>query len=132
MGDTPAIPGGELEHAVLRAVWELGSATAGEIHARVGKPRRLVYTTTAKVLDRLYLKGLVARRRTGRAFVYRPRADRAVVEGALAREAVSRLLAGQPRPAIAALVDAVAALDPNLIDELARLVATKRTGRHGS
>ena len=117
---------------MLRAVWELGGATAREVHARVGQPRRLVYTTTAKVLERLLVKGLVTRRRAGRAFVYRPLAERAAVEGALARATVVRLFGSEPRPAMAALVDAVAAVDPDLIDELARLVATKRRGRHGS
>ena len=98
----------------------------------IGKPRQLVYTTIAKVLDRLCVKGLVTRRRAGRAFVYRPGVDRTAVERSLAREAVTRLLGGEPRPAIAALVDAVAAHDPDLIDELARLVAIKRGARHGS
>ena len=121
-----------MEHAVLRVVWDLGSASAGEVHTRIGKPRQLVYTTIAKVLDRLCVKRLVTRRRAGRAFVYRPGVDRTAVERALAREAVTRLLGGEPRPAIAALVDAVAAHDPDLIDELARLVAIKRGARHGS
>src|SRR2546428_2047871 len=54
-------PGGELEHAVLAALWELEGASAPELHARVGEPRGIVYTTTAKVLDRLHAKRLVRR-----------------------------------------------------------------------
>src|ERR1700745_155520 len=65
------LPGGDLEYAVLAKLWELGSA-AREIHAQVGEPAGLVYTTTAKVLDRLHAKRLMTRERKGLAFIYRP------------------------------------------------------------
>jgi predicted transcriptional regulator len=57
------LPGGELEYAVLAKLWELGSASARDIYAQVGEPQGLVYTTTAKVLDRLHVKRLVSRER---------------------------------------------------------------------
>lgn len=132
MKDHIAIPGGELEYAVLVTLWELRAATAKEIHARVGAPDGLVYTTTAKVLDRLHVKGLVSRRRSGKAFVYEPTLDRKVVEGARAKSLLSSMLGGQPRPAMATLVEAVESIDPELVDELARLVAARRKSRHGS
>ena len=127
-----AIPGGDLEHAVLLTLWELGTATTREIHARVGEPDGLVYTTTAKVLDRLHIKGLVSRRRSGKAFVYEPTMDRKVVEGARAKSLLRAMLGGQPRPAMATLVEAVESIDPDLVDELARVVAARRKSRHGS
>jgi BlaI family penicillinase repressor len=124
-----AIPGGQLEQAALVVLWELGRASTREIHARIGEPRGLVYTTTAKVLDRLYAKALVARERVGKVFVYRPRVKREVMERARAKHSVGWLLQRE-RPAIATLVDAVEALDPELLDELARVVAARRRRRH--
>jgi hypothetical protein len=47
------LPGGDLEYAVLAKLWEIGTASAREIHGHVGEPNGLVYSTTAKVLDRL-------------------------------------------------------------------------------
>ena len=126
------LPGGALERAVLEALWKLGRATARELHDRVGEPGGLVYTTTAKVLDRLCAKGLVARRRIGRTFLYTPRAERATVEKALARGAIRRILGSEPRPAIATLVDAVESIDPDLLDELMRAVEARRRSPHGS
>src|SRR3990172_7969120 len=126
------LPGGELEYAVLSALWELGPASAREIHERVGEPRALVYTTIAKVLDRLHDKGLVSRKKTGKAFVYQAKITRAVVDQARAREAVSKVLGDEPRPAMVALVDAVEAVDPKLLDEIERLVAARRRGGRGS
>ena len=125
------LPGGDLEFAALAALWDLGPASAREVHARIGEPKGLVYTTTAKVLDRLHDKGLVSRRRAGKAFVYQAKITREVVEQARAKDFVRRMLGDEPRPAMAALVDAVEAVDPKLIDELGRLVAARRRRGHG-
>lgn len=126
------LPGGELEYAVLSALWDLGTASARAVHTQVGEPAGLVYTTIAKVLDRLCLKKLVAREREGRAFIYRPLLRRERVEHARASVSIRALLGEEPRPAIANLVDAVVALDPDLLDELARVVAQRRRSRRGS
>ena len=57
------LPADELEYAVLTQLWELGVASVRELHRRLGEPEGLVYTTTAKVVDRLRSKGLVLRQR---------------------------------------------------------------------
>ncbi len=123
------LPGGDLEYAVVLAILEMGPATAKSVHERIGIPAHLVYTTIAKVLDRLCAKNLVSRTRQGRAFVYRARIDRGDLERGRAREAISALLGSEPKPALASLVDAVALHDPELLDELARVVAAKRRSR---
>jgi len=126
------MPGGDLERAVIDAVWDLGEASAREVHDRVGAPSGLVYTTIAKVLDRLVAKKLCKRRRQGRIYMYAPAVTRQRVERADARSVVGRLLGDEPRPAIATLVDAVESVDPELLDELARVVAARKKARRGS
>jgi BlaI family penicillinase repressor len=126
------LPGGDLEYAVLAKLWELGSASVREIHTQVGEPKGLVYTTTAKVLDRLHAKHLVSRERKGVSFIYHARVARAVVDAARARAFVTRLLGSGPRSAVATLVDAVESLDPKLIDELAEVIASRRSSKNGT
>ena len=128
----PKLPGGDLESAVLAAVWDLKEASAREIHDRVGADAGLVYTTIAKVLDRLHAKRLVTRARVGKAFIYRPAVAREVVDRARATVSLRKLLGDDPQPAIAALVDAVETLDPDLLDELGRAVSRRRRSRGGS
>ncbi len=125
------IPGGGLEYGVLTALWDGGSATAREIHERIGEPEGLVYTTIAKVLDRLYAKRLVSRVLRGKAFIDRARFPRDAVDRARVREVLGRLLGEAPRPAVAPLVDALEEIDPGLLDDLAREVARRR-GHRGS
>jgi BlaI family penicillinase repressor len=126
------LPADDLEYAVLAKLWELGLASVRELHEQLGQRERLVYTTTAKVVDRLREKGLIQRQRDGRAFIYRPRVAREEVESARARNAVSRLFGAAPHAAVAALVEAVDAVDPGLLDELERVVAARRRSKDGA
>jgi BlaI family transcriptional regulator, penicillinase repressor len=116
----------------MLVLWELGTATTREVHERVGEPSGLAYTTTATVLDRLHAKGCCSRQRVGKMFSYQPAIAREEVDRARAKETLTRLMGRDPMPAIASLVDAVEALDPELLDELARATAARRKARHGS
>lgn len=126
------LPADDLEYSVLAQLWELGTASVRELHDRLGAPQGLVYTTIAKVVDRLREKGLVSRQPQGKGFLYRPRIARDEVERARARNAVSRLLGSTPRAAVAALVEAVDAVDPALLEELERAIAERQRSRHGA
>jgi predicted transcriptional regulator len=126
------LPADDLEYTVLAELWHLGAGSVRELHDRLGASKRLVYTTTAKVVDRLRQKGLIQRQRKGNAFVYRPRVAREEVERARARNAVTRLLGATPRAAVAALVEAVGEVDPQLLEELERAVAARRRSKHGA
>ena len=126
------LPSDDLEYDILAKLWELGEGSVRELHEQLGEREGLVYTTTAKVVDRLREKGLIERQPHGRAFIYRPRVAREEVEGARARKAVSRLFGTAPHAAVAALVDAVDAVDPKLLDELERLVVARRRSKDGA
>jgi BlaI family transcriptional regulator, penicillinase repressor len=115
----------------MMVLWDLGTATAREVHARVGEPAGLAYTTTATVLDRLHIKGCCSRLRVGKAFSYKPEIPREQVDRARARETVTRLIGDDPAPAIACLVEAIDSLDPELLGELARATAARRKARDG-
>ena len=126
------LPSDDLEYDILAKLWELGVGSVRELHEQLGEREGLVYTTTAKVVDRLREKGLIERQPRGRAFIFRPRVAREEVEGARARKAVSRLFGTAPHAAVAALVDAVDAVDPKLLDELERLVIARRRSKDGA
>ena len=126
------LPADDLEYAVLTALWDLRTASVRVLHERVGAPDGLVYTTTAKVIDRLRDKGLVERRREGAAFVYAPAVERETVERARARHLVNRFLGPSPHAAVAALVEAVDEINPDLLEELECAIRDKRRLSHGT
>lgn len=61
---------GDLEGAVLEALWDAGELSTPVAHEKVGVPRKLAYTTILTVLQRLNKKGLAGRREEGRSHVY--------------------------------------------------------------
>ncbi len=126
------LPADDLEYAVLATLWDLRAASVRELHERLGVPAGYVYTTTAKVVDRLREKGLIARRREGASFVYTPAAERGEVERARARHLVGRFLGSGPHAAAAALVEAVEEIDPELLAEIDRAIRKKRKAGHGT
>lgn len=125
------LPADELEYAVLTKLWELDTASVRDVYVQLGEPR-LAYTTIAKVIDRLRGKGLIQRERHGKAFMYVARIPREKVERARAEHAVRRLLGPAPLAAVASLVDAVDAVDPELLNALERAVAAHRRAKRGA
>ena len=88
---------GELEQAVLEALWDLDGTDAARpgvsgraVHERLqGRDGRdLAYTTVMTVLDRLARKDVVVRERDGRAFRYAPRLTRAAMTAEVMHEAL--------------------------------------------
>lgn len=77
-----------LELECMKALWALGEATVEDIRAGLMPRRPLAYTTVLTVMDRLARKGVVERRKQGRAHVY----TSAVEEESIRERAVDRLV----------------------------------------
>ena len=118
---------GSLERDVLEIVWRNRGITVRGVHEQLGAD--IAYTTVMTTLDRLYRKRLLDRTKSGRAFVYAARATRQELEDSVASDVVNGLMASQwsaPLPFLSNLVDTVGERDHALLDELERLVRTKR------
>ena len=59
-----------LELECLSVLWPMGEATVRDIHRGLAASRSRAYTTVMTIMDRLEQKGIVARRKVGRAFRY--------------------------------------------------------------
>ena len=82
---------GELEAAVLAVLQAAGSPLSpGEVRDRLGGG--LAYTTVVTILSRLHGKGVLSRRKAGRAFLYEPVAD----EPGLAARRMAQMLDAEP------------------------------------
>jgi predicted transcriptional regulator len=122
---------GTLELRVLEAMWRRG----GEMAVRDLHPDfpSAAYTTLMTTMDRLHRKGVLERRKIGRAFVYRPATSREALESGLVTQALQPLLQGAgAEPILSFFVDEVSRQDDRLLDELERLVREKRRQNEGS
>jgi BlaI family transcriptional regulator, penicillinase repressor len=62
-----------LELECLSVLWPLGEGTVRDIHRALAASRPRAYTTVLTIMDRLEQKGIVTRRKVGRAFHYQAR-----------------------------------------------------------
>jgi predicted transcriptional regulator len=118
---------GHLERAVMDTVWQGGAFSVRDVQSKLSKA--VAYTTVMTTLDRLYKKGLVQRRREGRAFFYTAALERHELEATMTTGLLNGMLSSGPaaaRPFLSNLVDAVGDSDDALLDELEQLVREKR------
>ncbi len=96
-----------LELDCMNTLWPLGEGTVRQIQQRLAPFRPRAYTTIMTIMDRLARKGVVTRRKVGRAYLYWPNltpeearahAVAQVVEGFFegSAEALAAHLAGGP------------------------------------
>jgi len=122
---------GPLEREVMELIWRrpkhAAEVSVRDIH--LAFKGRLAYTTLMTTLDRLHKKGLLERRKEGRAFFYSPRFSPDEFERSVAREVINKLLgrgSDGVEPILACIIDAVSERDRALLDELDRLIKEKR------
>jgi predicted transcriptional regulator len=60
-----------LELDCMNTLWPMGEGTVREIRDRLAERRPRAYTTIMTIMDRLTRKGVVERRKIGRAYTYR-------------------------------------------------------------
>ncbi len=126
---------GPLERSVMEFVWqryETNKDANVKVSVRdvvLAFDGRLAYTTLMTTLDRLYKKGLLQRKKNGRAFVYSPSLSAQELERSFARNVIDALLGRGEHvvePVLACIVDAVSEHDRELLDNLDRLIQQKR------
>jgi predicted transcriptional regulator len=122
------LPGlGHLEHRVMTALWQGGEKSVRDVQETFAG--ELAYTTLMTTLDRLFRKGLLARRKEGRAYLYSARVSRGELRQGAARGLLSRLLGRDresARPILSSIVESVSERDRDLLDDLERLVQDRR------
>ena len=120
---------GELEGAIMSVVWDRGEASVHEVREALEPGRRLAYTTVMTVMSRLAEKGLLARRKDGRAYLYRAAREREQLAGSLLSGLVSTLYAGSTGRAIAHLLETEEDIDEQELSRLEELIRRRRGER---
>lgn len=117
---------GDLQSEVMAAVWKLGEAKVDDVRALQPARRRSAYNTVQTVMNRLVERGLLSRRKSGTAYLYKARYDEA--------DYVSRTIGGRlrllsPETRQEVLINIVGELDRDEVDALARYAARVRRAR---
>jgi predicted transcriptional regulator len=116
-------PLGELEADVMEQLWRQGEATVRSVLEvlNAGAEKARAYTTVMTVMGNLDRKGLLTRRRKGRADVYRPVMSREAYLDARARAEAGALVGRYGDAALMAFAREMERLDPRQRRQLRRL-----------
>ena len=107
-------------------MWRLDEATVDDVRAILPRSRRGAYTTIQTVMNRLHDRGLLERKRRGKAFVYRARYPESELVARSIRERLAGASADARTPALLSLVEG---LKEEQLDELARYANKVRRER---
>lgn len=122
---------GPLEKEVMEAAWLVPAATVKEIHATLSSRRRIAYTTVLTVMIRLSQKGLLKHKRVGNAYQFRAAMTAEEFVRAASEREAQRLVRDFGALAVSPFLEAVARVDPRLLQALERLASKARREQRG-
>lgn len=120
------VPLGELETDLMERAWAHQEVSVRTLYQEM--KGRLAYTTLMTTMDRLYKKGLLQRRKDGKAYLYSPALSEREYQESLTQHFFGMML-DDPRNSNAVLsrfVDAVSEADAKMLRELEEIVRAKR------
>lgn len=126
---------GELELAVLQAIWERPGCSVREIALIMSEQRGLARTTILTVMQRLHAKGFLKRRKVGSLFRYTATGEQGQVVSDLIGQFVNKILGGSPAPFLAYLAGSKELSDEQIaqlreiVDDLERDEGDSENGR---
>jgi len=86
----------ESELEILNILWEKGEATVREVHEELSKHKDAGYTTTLKLMQIMFEKGIVTRDDSSKTHIYAPAITREKTQEHLVGKMINSLFAGSP------------------------------------
>ena len=107
------------EHRIMEVIWARGSATVADVvEALHGKD---AYSTILTLMRILKVKGFLATRKEGRAFIFTPRVDRETAARKAVHQLLSKFFAGSPSELVLTFLREEE-ITPEELDELKRKI----------
>ena len=111
----------------MKVLWRISSGTVAQVRAGLSRP--LAYTTVMTVLDRMSTKGVVERRKNGRAYHYSARLDLNAARNAALDRLLDNLFENDRAALLRYLAGARRASAPPTISKTFRARSTKHAER---
>lgn len=122
---------GFLEAEILEIIWDLGIASAKDIHDRIlaDPDRELAYASVMTVLQRLTKKGWLKHQKQGRAFYWSPLVSREQAKAIQSYEQLHNFLAISNPDVVASFADSLDTASVEQIQAIASRLAEIKQGR---
>ncbi len=94
MNNTKVLKPTESELEILQVLWDKGEATVREVHEALVTIKDCGYTTTLKLMQIMFEKGLVIRDDSSRTHIYQPNVSKEKTQQQLVNKMVDTLFSG--------------------------------------
>lgn len=110
----------------MERIWARGEISVRDLHAELES--RLAYTTIMTTLDRLFKKGLLNRRKVGKAYFYEAKLTEAEYHECLTQHFFGMVMHENKNCSVilSGFVNAVSGTDQEMLEKLEELVKAKK------
>lgn len=118
---------GELELLIMEILWMQGPLPGRNLYLEVQKEKRIAYTTTLTVLDRLSKKGFVRKARDASKIIFSPDVSREDYQVLVTGSLVQKAFETSPDLAVSAFADLFSRMAKKDLDRLEKLIKEKKS-----
>lgn len=116
---------GALEKEVMNIVWQNKTSTVRDVHERIERRRSVAYTTIMTIMDRLFVKRILKRKKEGKTYQYTPYQNKDNFFRRASQKIVNALVEEFGEVAIAQFVSQLDKVDENKLKALRRRLKSK-------
>jgi len=123
---------GALEKDIMGVLWNRGESSVKEILDAFSSDRDISYSTVITVTNRMAKKGLLKKRKVGKAYFYKPTYDREQFYEFISKKVVKGVSEFSFQSAMVHFLDYMAQVDPDKIEYFSKLIESKRKSKSRS
>ncbi len=111
----------EVELAILNVLWERGPSSVGQVHEALKASRDTVYSTTLKMIQVMFGKGLLTRNESQRPRIYQPAKPKKQTQSQLVDHLIQKAFGGSVRKMVLSAVESKS-IRPEEVTEIHQLL----------
>lgn len=119
---------GPLEARIMEVIWQQEPCTIRQVHEELQQEQAISFNAVMTVMNRLVAKGHLNRRKEGRTHVYRPAMEKERFIEAQSKTITQQLVGEFGELVVSQMVDALKAVDPDLLQKLAEHLRRVQSG----
>lgn len=119
---------GHREACIMEVLWGRQDVSVREILRAISEEEELAYTTVMTITDRLWKKGLLERRKSGKTYLYTPKVSKESFVDSCLRKVLDCFMPDMNRAALSHFIDALASAQPELLEELEKMLRERGEG----
>ena len=117
---------GTLEKDIMEVLWKRGESSVKDILDKFPADRNISYSAVITVTNRMTKKGLLKKRKMGKAYFYKPIYDKEQFFEMVSKKVVEGISGFSLKSAMVHFVDYMSQMDPDKIEYFSKLIESKR------